>query len=89
MSNYPEQPKNPPKITRVAWRGGPNCDTYEVDGGYVVADKDQFWLPGVYDSHETARDAAALGWEGCNALNKLTLSEGRVITREDVERWSA
>lgn len=87
MSNYPEQPKTPPKITQMNWRGAKECTTYEVDGSYVVADKDGFWLPGLYDSHTTARDAVALGRDACHALNEAANTTGRVITLGDVKAW--
>jgi hypothetical protein len=60
--------------------------TYKISDGYVVSDQGT-WVPGVYDSEETARLAGELTPVAVHEMWEGVLQTGRdLATIEDVKR---
>lgn len=59
-------------------------NTYKVQDGWVVSDGGT-WLPGVFDSKETAKKAALLSDDKLEELTqKINIDEARSINMEDL-----
>lgn len=63
-----------------------NVNTYKVKGGWVVSEN-EMWLPGSYDSEQTARYAATMSDAVLRAVQPICWVDGgnRNITRADLD----
>lgn len=61
--------------------------THPLPSGDWIAQSDGLWLPGVYDSQETAQHAATLSRACLHALGRIYRNdgEGRALTMDDLD----